>query len=254
MHGRSMCDELLRARGCQVSLPDDVSARVAAHFSRSWQSYDDQIKRAIPYYESALDLLIEVVRRTSPGLRVVVDIGVGTGQLASRVLTAFPGAELIGIDIVPEYVELARQRLAAHRSRVQLTVGDVTTMELPSDADAYLTTFALHHIDDAHKQRVYDGAAAALRPDGVLINADFVGSGSAYFGAVFDDLRMSLMAEAGMSEADIRTHYVEHRALELPTPLDVQLDWLRDTGLSDVECFWKYLNLAMFGGRKPTGA
>ena len=32
-----------------------------------------------------------------------------------------------------------------------------------------------------------------------------------------------------------------------------QFRWLEDVGFTDTECFWKYLNLAMFGGRKRPG-
>lgn len=40
----------------------------------------------------------------------------------------------------------------------------------------------------------------------------------------------------------------------MPVPMEVQLDWLRELGFSDVECFWKYLNLAIFGGAQAPGS
>ncbi len=50
------------------------------------------------------------------------------------------------------------------------------------------------------------------------------------------------------------TQYLEHRKLEIPVPLGTQLEWLSALGFTDVECFWKYLNLAIFGDRKPGGS
>jgi len=34
------------------------------------------------------------------------------------------------------------------------------------------------------------------------------------------------------------------------TPVSVQLDWLRAAGFQSVDCVWKYLDLAIFGGVK----
>ena len=57
----------------------------------------------------------------------------------------------------------------------------------------------------------------------------------------------------GVSDGRIAGEYIEHRRLEIPVPLDEQFRWLEDVGFTDIECFWKYLNLAMFGGRKRPG-
>jgi tRNA (cmo5U34)-methyltransferase len=33
-------------------------------------------------------------------------------------------------------------------------------------------------------------------------------------------------------------------------PLGAQLEWLREAGFKSVDCYWKYLELAIFGGVK----
>ena len=58
------------------------------------------------------------------------------------------------------------------------------------------------------------------------------------------------MKAQGVSDDRVAIEYVEHRELEIPVPFDIQLRWLKEAGFTDTECFWKYLNLAMFGGRK----
>ena len=36
-------------------------------------------------------------------------------------------------------------------------------------------------------------------------------------------------------------------------PVEVQCEWLRECGFEDVDCFFKFFELAVFGGRPPAG-
>lgn len=45
---------------------------------------------------------------------------------------------------------------------------------------------------------------------------------------------------------------VEERAkYDKPAKLDDQLEWLREAGFADVDCYYKYLMFAVYGGRRP---
>ena len=48
---------------------------------------------------------------------------------------------------------------------------------------------------------------------------------------------------------------VKHELLERPdraanilAPVEAQCAWLRELGFHDVDCYWKYFELAIFGG------
>ena len=36
-----------------------------------------------------------------------------------------------------------------------------------------------------------------------------------------------------------------------PLDLETQLFWLREIGFADVDCYWKWLELALLGGMRP---
>jgi len=52
----------------------------------------------------------------------------------------------------------------------------------------------------------------------------------------------------------VRREFLERpdRAANILAPLEDQCRWLREIGFSDVDCFWEYFELAIFGGRKFT--
>lgn len=174
----------------------------------------------------------------------------GTGNLTNRLLKAFPDASILGIDIVEDYVLQARHKLDIHKSRVDLILKDINDFEFPESYDLIVSSYVFHHVENVAQSNIYCTIYEHLNPNGVFINADFVDSASPYFSSLFDELRMDYMRHQGVSEDSIRVDYLEHRKLEIPMPLKDQIALLSQIGFTKVECFWKYLNLAVFGGKK----
>ena len=75
--------------------------------------------------------------------KVILDVGCGSGYSSELIIKEFQPKELFAFDIIPEEVELARQRgLSAN-----LFVGDVTDTKLPSEKfDAVFIFDVLHHV------------------------------------------------------------------------------------------------------------
>jgi ubiquinone/menaquinone biosynthesis C-methylase UbiE len=61
-----------------------------------------------------------------------LDVGVGTGVLTQVILQNASPARVVGVDLSPEYVEFARQRI--RDARVAFRVGDAVTVPLESTA------------------------------------------------------------------------------------------------------------------------
>ena len=231
----------------------DHSSRVVDHFRTQWRDYDRQIRASIPFYDASFNLLVDVLVQSGRRPARILDLGVGTGNLAARLLAAFPEASLTGVDLNPEFLRVAEKRLQPYSSRVRLVEADVDGFDFRPGYDLIVSAFVFHHVPNSVKRGSYAKALSCLSGGGCFVNADFVDSASRHWSRVFDELRMAFMRAEGVSEEAVRTQYVEHRALEIPLPLKVQLDWLSELGFEHVECFWKYLNLAIFGGRKPSG-
>jgi monoamine oxidase len=55
----------------------------------------------------------------------------------------------------------------------------------------------------------------------------------------------------GFSEAEVRQLHERVAANDRPAPLVDHLRWLREVGFTRVDCTWRYLKFAVFGGWKP---
>ena len=87
------------------------------------------------------------------------------------------------------------------------------------------------------KAALYREVAGLLRPGGVFANLEHVSSPS---DALHDEFLALVGTEPGGEDPANQLAAVE-----------VQLVWLRDAGLVDVDCHWKWRELALLAGVKP---
>jgi SAM-dependent methyltransferase len=99
--------------------------------------------------------------------RRVLDVGCGPGTNTAW----FAGADYLGIDHNPAYIESARQRHGR-----EFVVADVTTYVAPPDRrfDLILANSLFHHIDTANTKRILAHLATLLTDDGHLHVIDLV--------------------------------------------------------------------------------
>lgn len=110
----------------------------------------------------------------------VLDVATGTGNAALAAARRF--AEVVGIDYVPELLELARARAAAEGLTVDLRVGDAEALELPDDSfDVVLSACGAMFAPD--HQRTADELVRVCRPGGRIGMVNWCPDG--YVGALF---------------------------------------------------------------------
>ena len=200
---------------------------VASHLKIALHEYDARISTLIPYYDEALDAAAWALRAARRPLRLVVDLGTGSGALALRVARATPGTALVGIDEDEGMLGMARRRLKRHGA--ELVSGNFIRTALPR-CDAITASFALHHVEHRRtKLDLYRRAHAALRPGGVLVSADCQPSTDASLAA--DGRRAWLAHLAKRYGTRKAQEFLDAWAEEdFYVPLDVELDLLSRAG------------------------
>jgi trans-aconitate methyltransferase len=128
----------------------------------------------------------EVIRHISDQLRAlpfpaphVMELGLGPGVLAERLLRDMPQLSYTGIDSSELLLTFAQTQLAPFGNRASLIRADLNGEEwlaqLPSEIQAIVSLQALHDLgDESHINRIYGLAKTYLVPGGLLLNADLI--------------------------------------------------------------------------------
>jgi tRNA (cmo5U34)-methyltransferase len=211
---------------------------VKRHLRVDAEGYDVQIRRLIPHYDEMITTGVELLAALAPADAHVVDLGAGTGAFSSAVLHGLPGARVTVLDVDPDMLAEARDRLARFGDRVSFQ--EASFLGLLPAADAVVASLALHHVHDLEsKTALYRAIRDALSPGGVLLNLDAaVTEGARLNGLVFDRMA-ERMGDHGITDAEARAHFASWAEEDRYFPLDAELGALRAAGFDEVECFWR---------------
>jgi SAM-dependent methyltransferase len=166
--------------------------------------------------------------------RRVLDLGCGDGRLSSLVLDTCPGVEeVIALDRSAPMLERARQRFADD-DRVEVREGDLAdSIDDLGPFDLVVSGFAIHHLPDHRKRALFGEITTALEPSGLFANLEIVASAT-------PELHAEFLRRIGRDRDDPEDRLA---------PVDDQLIWMRDAGLVQVDCLWRWRGMALLVGR-----
>ena len=160
-----------RARLAQVR--EARAARAAAYFKANAAEWERIRGLHAPDKEVEAAILARLPERIGS----LLDVGTGTGRMLE--LLAPRAARAIGLDVSPEMLAIARDRLAgtANAANIQVRLGDLYRLPFDSGAgfDAVLFHQVLHYLDDPGA--AVAEAARVMAPGGHLLIADFAPHG-----------------------------------------------------------------------------
>jgi len=204
-----------------------------------WSSPDhvrEYLERAdsISHREEGESALLEFIPRTT---RHILDLGTGDGRLLSLVKQANPEAEAVALDFSPAMLEAASKRFAGDTSITVVAHNLDGALPALGRFDAVISSFAIHHVTHERKRTLYAEIYALLNSGGVFCNLEHVASPT-------PRLHEEFLQRIGFS---VETEDPSNKLLDVET----QLKWLRENGFADVDCHWKWRELALLAGTRP---
>ena len=166
----------------------------------------------------------------------VLDLGCGDGRLAAVVAEACSSiARVVAVDASPPMLAAARERFAGD-GRVEVVEANLNDDVAGFGTfDVIVSGFAIHHVEHDRKRSLFGEIATALAPGGLFANLEVV----------------------PMATAALESEF--HRRIERPggdpedrcAPVEDQLRWMRDAGLVEVDCLWRWWGFALLVGHAP---
>lgn len=196
----------------------------------------DYLSRAdsIPHRVEGESTLLEFI---PPSVQRILDLGTGDGRLLALVKLDHPHAGAVALDFSPAMLEAAQKRFRGDPS-VEVVAHNLET-PLPElgKFDAVVSSFAIHHLTHEQKREVYSEVYRVLNPGGVFCNLEHVASPT-------PELHQEFLHRIGYT---LETEDPSNKLLAV----EPQLVWLREIGFVDVDCHWKWRELALLTGRHP---
>jgi SAM-dependent methyltransferase len=214
----------------------------------------------IPDRKRQLDVILRVVRFAQPESKRVLDLGCGDAILLATLLEAFPKANGVGVDFSPLMLEQAQARLSVYGGRANLVEADLGTPawreKVIGSFDVIVSGFAIHHLPDARKRALYEEIYHLLDKGGVFINSEHVASSTPRIEEMFEDAMARHLFERRRESGEnvtfeqVKRDFLQRpdRAANILALVETQCAWLSELGFKDVDCYWKYFELAIFGG------
>jgi SAM-dependent methyltransferase len=210
-------------------------------YGQEWQTpefaanYRDEQADAVPRRAEGESALTELLPAS---VGRVLDVGTGDGRMIALVRATHPGVPAIGIDFSEPMLDAARERFAGDDRPPDLRHHDLSD-PLPGDLgtfDLVVSSLAIHHLPDERKRTLYRELFDVLEPDGLFLHMEHVASATPRLERDFYDA----LGLEGDADASDQLVLVEH-----------QCEWLREIGFEDVDCLWKWRELALMHARRP---
>ena len=187
-------------------------------------TYLREMLAELPGYEELQEAVAAATDGVDPG--TVLELGIGTGETAVRVLARHPGVRWTGIDASEPMLERARARLPG----ADLRLGRLEDPLPEGPFDLVMSVLAVHHLDADGKRDLFRRFAGVLLPGGRFVVGDVV---------------VPERPEDAVIEID--------GVYDVPSSVAEQLAWLDEAGF-DAEATYVRPDLALFlARRRPPG-
>jgi len=224
------------------------------------------VRGAIPLGKEQIDCLIQLILLTQPEVNYFLDLGCGNGILGGAIYQFYPQARGVFLDLSETMLTEAKNNLTQQLSHSEFILTDLNQPNWLESVSSFpkfsviVSGFAIHHLTDERKQTLYQEIYNLLIPGGIFLNLEHVASHSSLGEQAFDELFIDSLYKyhhqhgSNLSREEIDQQYYNRsdKKANILAPVKLQCEWLEKMGFVDVDCFFKILEIALFGGRKPS--
>lgn len=224
--------------------------------------YIDGVRQYFPLAMEQMETISRIINKYNPTIDSFLDLGCGDGFLGNFIYGLFPDSKGVFLDISQEMINKVKEK--GFKRSTEYIVQDfgkddwISCIRSINKFDLIISGFSIHHIENDKKKRLYKDIYGLLKPGGIFLNMEHVSSPTERIEELFNELFLDGMSDYQESVGEKKTkeeikniyHDPDHKKLNKLESVEIQCEWLREIGFTEVDCFMKIFELALFGGVK----
>ena len=180
----------------------------------------------------------------------VIDLGSGTGNLSMKVKETFPNSSITCVDMSPNMIEMAKQKLQNPKN-INFMIKEFSTFTFQEKYDVAVSSLSLHHlITDDDKIHFYREIYNNLNENGVFFNFDNVLGANETIQKMYMQIWKRYLNKGYTMDVIDNNIIKQHHKEDKPAILFNHLKWLEEIGFKGIDIIYKYYNFAVYGGFK----
>lgn len=228
------------------------------------KTYLEGVRGAIPFANEQIEFLLRIINSFKRDVTSFLDLGCGDGILGRMMLSQWNEARGIFVDYSEPMIKAAKSKNQQYENQLSFAVLDfgneewLTSISKEFPVDVVISGFSIHHQPDNSKKRIYrEIFKQILKPGGVFLNLEQVKSPTQEIEAIFNGFFMDSMRKyqkennSSIPIETIEEEFYKDKKVNILSPVDEQCLWLREIGFTQVDCYFKAFEMAIFGGVKP---
>jgi len=217
---------------------------IALEFDDFSKNYTNDMIGCVPHY---LQLVSSFVKHLPDNFNPIsiLDLGCGNGNITAQLIPYFPNATFTLVDASPEMIELCSNQFKDYDINYSNKYFQDFLFN-PESYDLIVAGFSLHHCDNKEKQSIFKDINSALKNGGIFSYSDLmISKTNPEHPMLLEQWNkfVNINFPDGEKWAWIMEHY---EAFDRPTDYLDQIEWLKNTGFTNIQIpfkkdYWVYL-------------
>lgn len=187
----------------------------------------------------------------------IVDLAAGTGMAARAIMDRYSKCKAVLADFSGAMMSEGAKVLEPYEGRYRYVEFDLRESVwpdgIPVPMDSAITSQAIHHMPDERKASLFREVFDRLKPGGWYVNYEPFKAKDPAVEHVWERVNDRFDPQMPYKRTHRSSHeHAQHdNHVRYMIDLDRQLDMFRAAGFEAVDVYWKQLDYAVYGGRKP---